>query len=84
MPRQRQDAGDVGMPVDVMGTAMTRQEPPFTLKPLLDPGPAGLHGCRYLHVRAGGANPLNAALGLSRWALPEGRLATSAAAGPAA
>ena len=49
MPGQGHDALDLRVPIDVVSSATTRQEPSVLFEPALDSPSGGVHACRYLH-----------------------------------
>ena len=57
MPWPGHDALDLRVPVDVVSSAATRQEPSVLLKSAPDPSSGGIHACRYLHDRPAESQP---------------------------
>ena len=58
MPGQGHDAFDLRVPVDVVSSATTRQEPSVLLEPAPDSSSGGVHACRYLHDRPAESQPV--------------------------
>ena len=57
MPWQGHDALDLRVPVDVVSSAATRQEPSVPFESAPDSSSGGVHACRYLHDRSAESQP---------------------------
>ena len=58
MSGQGHDALDLRVPVDVVSTATTRQEPSVLFESVPDSSSGSVHACRYLHDRPAESQPV--------------------------